>query len=257
MLSAAYRASAAARLNGDLRLSAVFQLFRVGLRLSAFSCALRLFWTPQPGLIRSVTLAACLAGTAFLWLGCLEYGRLQRERGRADLPPAAPYEEEGLEADGLEDYGFRLSASARLALRHAQDETRRRGQYCLDTDGLLLGLLREPHNAACQVLGRLGVGTERLCLDLLAHTAASRLARAEAGAAMPTLSDRACQVFALAAQEAHRFGKEAVGTEHLLLGLVLVGRGPAAAILFGEGVTVERVRDEVLRAARPAAQGRP
>ena len=139
LLSAAYKASASARRNGDTRQTYVFQLFRVGLRLSAFSYALRLLWSPQTGLIHSVTLAACLVGTAFLWVGCLEYGRLRRERGKAGLQPAAPREEQDIEADGREDYGFRLNASARLALRHAQDEARRRGECCLDTDGLLIG----------------------------------------------------------------------------------------------------------------------
>ena len=98
---------------------------------------------------------------------------------------------------------------------------------------------------------------EKLCLDLLAHRASSRAARAEPGTCEPALTDRACQVFGLAAQEAHRFGKEAVGTEHLLLGLVLVGRGPAADALFGAGVTVDGVRGEILRAARPTMLGRP
>lgn len=66
------------------------------------------------------------------------------------------------------------------------------------------------------------------------------------------LTDYADQVLALAAQEAHRFDGTAIGTEHLLLGLVLVGKGRAAAVLFGEGVTVDGIRSEIIKAKKAA-----
>ena len=69
---------------------------------------------------------------------------------------------------------------------------------------------------------------------------------------MPALTEGAQQVFTLASQEAHRFDRAFIGTEHLLLGLVLVGKGKAAAVLFGEGVTVDGIRNEILKSKRPA-----
>ena len=50
--------------------------------------------------------------------------------------------------------------------------------------------------------------------------------------------------------EARRFGKTFVGTEHLLLGLLLVGTGPAASALFRAGLTVEALRRELAEKAR-------
>jgi len=64
------------------------------------------------------------------------------------------------------------------------------------------------------------------------------------------LTDRAEQALALAAGEAHRFGKASIGSEHLLLGLVLVGKGKAASVLFGEGITVDGIREEIIKAKK-------
>jgi ATP-dependent Clp protease ATP-binding subunit ClpA len=69
---------------------------------------------------------------------------------------------------------------------------------------------------------------------------------APAATASLVLTDRAREALGLAAQEARRFDSPYVGTEHLLLGLVLKGTGPAAAALFGSGVTLDGVREEVL-----------
>jgi hypothetical protein len=50
------------------------------------------------------------------------------------------------------------------------------------------------------------------------------------------------QVLELAAQEAARFGHRYVGPEHLLLGLLREGAGPAARILQRQGVDLEGAR---------------
>src|ERR1041385_7077604 len=56
---------------------------------------------------------------------------------------------------------------------------------------------------------------------------------------------RAKQALALARKEAERFNHNFVGTEHLLLGLILLGQGVAVTVLKRMGVSLEAVRTEV------------
>ena len=58
---------------------------------------------------------------------------------------------------------------------------------------------------------------------------------------------RAQQVLALARKEADRFHHNFVGTEHLLLGLIILGQGVAVNVLQKMGVNLETVRVEVER----------
>lgn len=63
-------------------------------------------------------------------------------------------------------------------------------------------------------------------------------------------TDRARKVMALANQEAKRFNREFLGTEHLLLGLVREGSGVAAATLKNMGVDIRKIRLEVEKAVK-------
>src|SRR2546425_9703485 len=56
---------------------------------------------------------------------------------------------------------------------------------------------------------------------------------------------RARKVLSLAQEEARRFQHDAIGTEHLLLGLVREGESVAAQVLKSLDVTLEKVRQEV------------
>ena len=58
-------------------------------------------------------------------------------------------------------------------------------------------------------------------------------------------TDRARKAITLADQEARRLKHEYIGTEHLLLGIVLEGTGLGASILSGFGIDLERLRAEI------------
>ena len=62
---------------------------------------------------------------------------------------------------------------------------------------------------------------------------------------MNNFTPRAQQVLALARKEADRFNHNYVGTEHLLLGLIKLGRGVAVNVLQKMGLDLETVRMEV------------
>ena len=58
-------------------------------------------------------------------------------------------------------------------------------------------------------------------------------------------TERARQVLNLAQEEAARLGHNYVGTEHLLLGLLLEAEGIAAQVLNGMGVDVDTARAQI------------
>jgi ATP-dependent Clp protease ATP-binding subunit ClpA len=58
-------------------------------------------------------------------------------------------------------------------------------------------------------------------------------------------TERALKVLSLSQDEAHRFHHNYIGTEHLLLGLVLEGEGVAARVLTRMGVQLPKVRSAV------------
>ena len=62
---------------------------------------------------------------------------------------------------------------------------------------------------------------------------------------MNALSPRALQVLALARKEADRLNHDFVSTEHLLVGLVELGRGTAVNVLRKLGLDLETIRLEV------------
>jgi ATP-dependent Clp protease ATP-binding subunit ClpA len=63
------------------------------------------------------------------------------------------------------------------------------------------------------------------------------------------LTPRTGQVFTFAREEANRLDQNFIGTEHVLLGLIKLGRGVALNVLQKVGVNLENVRAEVERLA--------
>lgn len=61
------------------------------------------------------------------------------------------------------------------------------------------------------------------------------------------LTERAQQVLGLAQREAQKAGEPAVGTEHLLLGLMVEGQGVAAKALQTMGVDQKKIREEIIK----------
>jgi ATP-dependent Clp protease ATP-binding subunit ClpA len=70
-------------------------------------------------------------------------------------------------------------------------------------------------------------------------------------------TERARHVVVLAQAEAREFKHDFVGAEHLLLGLLREEEGMAARVLGSFGVTVEHVRQEVLRLVEPGIEVTP
>jgi len=136
----------------------------------------------------------------------------------------------------------RFTERARKVLVLAKEEARRFSHDYIGTEHILLGLMREGEGVACAVLQNLGADLNRLKVEIekLIHP----------GGIAQVLGDipftpRAKKVLELAAEEARGLGHNYIGTEHILLGLIREGEGIASQVLFGMGVDLARVRDEI------------
>jgi ATP-dependent Clp protease ATP-binding subunit ClpC len=124
----------------------------------------------------------------------------------------------------------------------AECEAHRFNHQAVDTDHILLGLVKEGSGVAATVLKNLDVDLHdiRLEVEKLAQVAPD----------VPTgklpLTSRATKVLELAKAESAGFYHNYVGSEHLLLGLLREPDGIAAQVLTNLGLTAEKVREEVL-----------
>jgi ATP-dependent Clp protease ATP-binding subunit ClpC len=137
----------------------------------------------------------------------------------------------------------RFSERAKRVLTLAQEEAERSRHSYIGTEHLLLGILRENDGVGARALTNLGikVGTVRETIE----SVLSGNERIIIQQIIPT--SRVKQVIELSFEEARRMGHNYVGTQHLLLGLVIESEGIAAHVLTDLGATEAAVRAEIER----------
>ena len=147
----------------------------------------------------------------------------------------------------------KFTEQARKVLSLAREEVRRFQHNYIGTEHLLLGLIREREGVAGKVLVDLGVdlGQVRSAVEFIIGRG-DRIVLGEI-----SLTPRAKQAIKLAVDEARLMNHHAIGTEHLLLGLVREGEGIAAGVLKSMGVNRENVRKLTLQMANQAGQEAP
>lgn len=135
----------------------------------------------------------------------------------------------------------RITAATKRALQGAEEEARRLQHGYIGTEHLLLGLLRVEDEITTQLLTGLEVelGEVRSAVELVI----GRGDQPATGAMHAT--PRAKKVLVLAGEEARRFGREAVDTPHVILGLVQEGQGVSAGVLESLGATLDALREAV------------
>ena len=143
----------------------------------------------------------------------------------------------------------RFTESAKRVLTLAQEEAERSHHSYIGTEHLLLGLMRDQDGRAAQALQNLG-----LEIDKVRAAIASVLGRSERTIIQQiTPTSRVKKVIEISFEEARRLGSQYVGSEHLLLGLVIEGEGVAAHVMTDLGATRLRVEAEINRLATPGA----
>src|SRR5439155_1046284 len=137
----------------------------------------------------------------------------------------------------------KFTERARKVFSLAQEEAQRFNHNYIGTEHLLLGLVREGDGIAARVLANLGVQLPKV------RSAVEFIIGRGDGLVVgdPGLTPRAKKVIELAMDEARRLNNHYIGTEHLLLGLVREGEGIAAGVLESLGVSLEKVRRQVMQ----------
>jgi ATP-dependent Clp protease ATP-binding subunit ClpC len=138
----------------------------------------------------------------------------------------------------------RYTERARRALFFARYELSELGGTAIETEHLLLGLLREGKGLTSDLFARAGVHIDRVRREIQM--------RLPAGEKFPTsvelpFSDHAKRVLRSVAAESERLGHNYIGTEHLLLGILCESDSAAAQILIEGGIDLELVRQEIAR----------
>jgi ATP-dependent Clp protease ATP-binding subunit ClpA len=136
----------------------------------------------------------------------------------------------------------KFTERARKVLTFSQEEAQRFNHNYIGTEHLLLGLLREGEGVAARVLTNMGIELDKV-RDAVGFIIGrgDRMVMGEIG-----LTPRAKKVIELAVDEARRLNHQYIGTEHLLLGLVREGEGVAAGVLKSLGLSLDRVRAQVI-----------
>src|SRR5438309_2537466 len=158
-------------------------------------------------------------------------------------PGAAPARERFTRIEGGRGPFDRFNDRAKRVLALAQDEAVRFNHNYIGTEHLLLGLVREGEGVAAHVLNSLGVELSKVrkAVEFIIGRGDATTSPSEI-----TLSPRTKKVIEFAADEARKLGHSHVGTEHILLGIVREGEGIASGVLESLGVSLEKVRHQVI-----------
>jgi ATP-dependent Clp protease ATP-binding subunit ClpB len=142
-----------------------------------------------------------------------------------------------------------LSADGRRALVAAQRLARAREEEAVELEHLLYALLELPDTAA--VLERAGADAGALGRRL--EQAMRALPKVPGGKVY--LGERVLRLLDIAQIEARERRESAVSPVHLLVGIPLETRSPAAEVLREAGVTLPRLEEAARGAGRPAGLG--
>jgi ATP-dependent Clp protease ATP-binding subunit ClpA len=140
----------------------------------------------------------------------------------------------------------RFTDRARKVMALANQEAQRLNHEYIDTEHILLGLVKEGSGVGATVLRNLNVDMDLKKL----HREVEKLV--ESGPNMVTMgklphTPRAKKIIEYAIEEARSLNHNYVGTEHLLLGLLHeIKESVAFLVLTNFGLTYEQVRNEIL-----------
>jgi len=136
----------------------------------------------------------------------------------------------------------RYTERAEKVLSIAHSEAKRMGHQVVGTEHILLGLIQEGEGVAAQALTGMNLDLAKIQNQIEQITGVGQPIKGEVG-----FTPRVKKVLELANEEAHRQEVNYIGTEHLLLGLVMEGEGIAARILANLNVSPERVWKQVVK----------
>src|ERR1700689_1367997 len=143
----------------------------------------------------------------------------------------------------------RYTEKARRVIFFARYEASQFGSPYIETEHLLLGLLREDKALTNRFL-RSHASVESIRKQIEGHTTIRE--KVSTSVDLP-LSNECKRVLAYASEEAERLSHKHIGTEHLLLGLLREEKCFAAEILPERGLRLSTIREELARTSQEKA----
>ena len=141
----------------------------------------------------------------------------------------------------------RFTDRARRVMVLAQEDARMLNHDYIGTEHILLGLIQEGDGVAAHALESLGITQEEVRQQV--EGIIGRGQKAPRGGHIP-FTPQAKKALQLSLREAMHLGHSYIGSEHILLGVIREGEGPAAQVLVRLGADRNRVRQQVIQLLR-------
>jgi ATP-dependent Clp protease ATP-binding subunit ClpC len=138
----------------------------------------------------------------------------------------------------------RYTERARRVLFFARYEATQLGSTSIETEHLLLGLIREGKGLTSRIFARSHLSLESIRKEIEGRTVFRE--KVSTSVEIP-FSAETKRVLQYAAEEADRLLHTYIGTEHLLLGILREERSVAASILYEKGMRLSSVRDDIVQ----------
>jgi hypothetical protein len=147
----------------------------------------------------------------------------------------------------------RYTEKARRVIFFARYEASQYGSRYIETEHMLLGLLRED-----RALFSALPGAATIAADIRTEIEKQITVRERISTAVEVpLSHESKQVLMLATEESERLGHRHVGTEHFLAGMLRLEGSLAARLLGERGFKLDLTREQIAKAAKPNYKSGP
>ena len=138
----------------------------------------------------------------------------------------------------------RYTERARRVLFFARYEATQLGSTSIETEHLLLGLIREGKGLTSRIFARSHLSLESIRKEIEGRTVFRD--KVSTSVDIP-FSPETKRVLQYSADEADRLQHTYIGTEHLLLGLLREEHSVASSILYEKGMRLSSVRDDIVQ----------
>src|SRR5881296_27916 len=140
----------------------------------------------------------------------------------------------------------KYTEKARRVIFFARYEASQFGSSYIETEHLLLGLIREDKNLTNRFFPKANASIDSIRKEIEGRTMIRE--KVSTSVDLP-FSDESKRALNSAAEESERFSHKHIGTEHILLGLLREEKSVAAEILRERGLRLSMVREELSRGA--------
>ncbi len=138
----------------------------------------------------------------------------------------------------------RYTERARRVLFFARYEASQLGSISIETEHLLLGLIREGKGLTSRIFSRSHLSLENIRKEIEGRTVFREKVSTSVEIPFSTETKRVLQ---FAAEEADRLLHNYIGTEHLLLGILREERSVASVVLSEKGMRLNTVREDIVQ----------